>query len=213
MNEWGFNSINRFARATPWLHGAITAYANYGIILFVTLLVAGWWIARRRGDTRMLAAVLIAGASTLLAVAVNQPIVAAVHEARPYTTHPGILVLATRSSDFSFPSDHATMAGAVVAGLWLASRRLGVIAAAAAVIMAFSRVYIAAHYPQDVIAGLALGAAIALVTYRLLHTVVIRAITAARDTRLRALVTARTPRTARPAPRPIRPDGPRGVAT
>jgi membrane-associated phospholipid phosphatase len=85
--------------------------------------------------------------ATLLAVAVNQPIVAAVHEARPYTTHPGILVLAHRSTDFSFPSDHAVMAGAVAAGLWFVSRRLGVAATVAAVAMAYSRVYIAAHYP------------------------------------------------------------------
>lgn len=31
--------------------------------------------------------------------------------------------------------------------------------------MSFARVYIAAHYPQDVVAGLLLGAAVATVTY------------------------------------------------
>ncbi|MFD2768076.1 hypothetical protein [Micromonospora eburnea] len=53
----------------------------------------------------------------LLAVAGNQPIVSAVNRPRLYMTLSGILVLADRSTDPSFPSDHATMAGAVAAGL------------------------------------------------------------------------------------------------
>src|SRR5207245_3921804 len=69
-------------------------------------------------------------------------------------------VLITRTSDFSFPSDHATAVGAVAAGLWLAHRRLGVLAAGLAVVMAFARVYAGAHYPGDVAGGLLLGAGI-----------------------------------------------------
>jgi membrane-associated phospholipid phosphatase len=69
----------------------------------------------------------------------------------------------------SFPSDHAVMAGTAATGLWLASRVLGAIAAAAAVLMAFSRVYIAAHYPWDVVAGLAFGALVALLGWLLLR--------------------------------------------
>jgi membrane-associated phospholipid phosphatase len=90
-------------------------------------------------------------------------------EARPYATHPHLVVLASRTSDFSFPSDHAVMAGAVASGLLLVSRRLGLVAVAAAVLMAFSRVYIAAHYPWDVLAGLALGAAVALLGWLVLR--------------------------------------------
>ena len=61
------------------------------------------------------------------------------------------------------------MAGAVAAGLLLVSRRLGLVAAVAALLMAFSRVYIAAHYPWDVLAGLALGAAVAPLGWLLLR--------------------------------------------
>lgn len=90
------------------------------------------------------------------------------HEARPYTDDRSLLVLAHRSSDFSFPSDHAVMAGAVAVGLWLVSTRLGVLATVAALLMAASRVYIAAHYPHDVLAGLAFGAAVALIGWLVL---------------------------------------------
>ena len=106
--------------------------AGYGLVVFAGLLLAGWWIARRDGDPTRMAAALWAPLGTLLAVAVNQPIVALVHEARPYDALTGILVLATPTTDPGFPSDHATMAGAVTAGLFLVNRRLGWVAALAA---------------------------------------------------------------------------------
>jgi membrane-associated phospholipid phosphatase len=162
-----FGQVNDFARSTGWLHAPMLAYATYGVVLFAGLLLAGWWIARDRGP-RVMAAALWSGVGTLVAVAANQPVVNGVHEARPYTVHPHILVLAHHSADYSFPSDHAVMAGAVTAGLWLVSRRLGAIAAVAAVLMAASRVYIAAHYPHDVLAGLALGAVVVLIGWLVL---------------------------------------------
>jgi membrane-associated phospholipid phosphatase len=156
-----FGQLNDLARHTGWLHAPMLAYASYGVLLFAGLLLIGWWLARDRG-MRTMAAALWTGAGMLLAVAANQPLVNSVREARPYTDHPRILVLAHRSADFSFPSDHAVMAGAVAAGLWLVSKRLGVVATVAALVMGCARVYIAAHYPHDVVAGLALGAGVVL---------------------------------------------------
>jgi len=160
--------VNDLARHTGWLHGAILGYATYGLVLFAGLMMAALLIRRTGGD-RGLAAAGWSALATLIAVGLNQPLVAAFGEPRPYTAHHGLLVLASRSSDGSFPSDHAVMAGAAAAGLWLASRALGAIAAAAAVLMAFSRVYIAAHYPWDVVAGLAFGGLVAVVGWFLLR--------------------------------------------
>jgi len=167
VNEQLFDLVNHFARDTPWLHAAVLAYAGYGVILFALLLVGGWWIGRR--DASTLAAAVWAPFGMLLAVGIAQPIAAAVREPRPYTTLHGILVLAAPSADPSFPSDHATMAGAVAAGLLLVSRRLGLFAVVAAVLMAAARVYIAAHYPLDVITGLALGATVTLLGFVVLR--------------------------------------------
>ncbi|MGV8966829.1 MAG: phosphatase PAP2 family protein [Cellulomonas sp.] len=158
---WLFNDINALARHTGWLHAPMLGYASYGLAVFAALLVLGWWLARGRGP-QAVAAALWAGAATLLAVGLNQLLVASFHEARPYTDLPGALVLAHRTGDFSFPSDHAVMAGAAAAGLWLVSRKLGAIATAAALVLAFSRIYIGAHYPHDVGAGLLFGASVAL---------------------------------------------------
>src|SRR6266545_4377142 len=181
MNERLFEQVNAFARATPWLHLIVVGYAGYGVVLFGVLLLAGWWNARRAGSAQRMAAVVCAGAAALIAVAVNQPIVDAVGEARPYTTYPQILVLAHRSTDFSFPSDHAVMAGAVAVGLVFVSRVLAAAAVAAALLMAFARVCVAAHYPVDVAAG---------ACYALSRRLLVRGVHAVASTRLRPLVTA-----------------------
>src|SRR3954462_8198126 len=160
--------VNDLARHTGWLHGAVLGYATYGLVVFAALLLAGLWLRRAATDPA-LAAAGWAPLAVLFAVGLNQPLVSGIAEARPYTSHPGLLVLATRSSDVSFPSDHAVMAGAAAAGLWLASRLLGAIATVAALAMAFARVYIAAHYPWDVAAGLLFGALVALVGWLLLR--------------------------------------------
>jgi membrane-associated phospholipid phosphatase len=160
--------VNDLARHTGWLHGVILGYATYGLALFAVLMLIAL-LLRRTGPDRGLAAAGWSALATLIAVGLNQPLVAAFGEPRPYTAHHHLLVLASRSSDGSFPSDHAVMAGAAAAGLWLASRVLGAIAAAAAVVMAFSRVYIAAHYPWDVVAGLAFGALVAVLGWFLLR--------------------------------------------
>ena len=111
-------AVNAFARHTGWLHAPFLAYASYGVVLFALLLLAGVLVARHRSD-RDLAAAGWACLATLLAVALNQPVGHLFAEARPYAVHPGLLRLADPTRDFSFPSDHAVMAGAVAAGLLL----------------------------------------------------------------------------------------------
>jgi membrane-associated phospholipid phosphatase len=182
-----FGDINEFARDTGWLHGTLLGFANYGVVAFAALLVAGWWVARDRSP-RSMAAALWAGVGTLVAVAANQPLVNGFAEARPYTDRHAILVLVTRSADYSFPSDHAVMAGAVAAGLWLVDRRLGIAASIAALLTAFARVYVAAHYPHDVVAGLAFGAVVVLAGWWLLSRVFTHVVDRLSTTPLRPLL-------------------------
>jgi membrane-associated phospholipid phosphatase len=188
-----FLLINRFARRTGWLHWLMTGYASYGLVLFLVLLVAGWWLARRSNDLHRLASLAWAGLGTLVAVAINQPIVNAVHERRPYTSIPHVLVLVDRSADYGFPSDHATMAGAVAMGLCYVNRRLGIGTWVAAALLAFSRVYVGAHYPHDVLAGLVLGAVVIIVGRPIVRLLLVPVLRWLATTPLRPALTAGEP--------------------
>ena len=153
-----FLHVNAFARATGWLHQPLELWAAYGVVVFALLLLAGWWRARQTGVRPRMAAALWAPLGVLLAVAVNQPLGHLAAEPRPYAALHHVLLLVPSTTDFSFPSDHAVMAGAVAAGLWWVDRRLGAVALVLALLMAFARVYVGAHYPGDVVAGLLVGA-------------------------------------------------------
>ncbi len=161
-----FRAVNGFARDTVWLHAPARWFANDGVVLFALLLVAAGVLALRRGGLAAAVRPVLAGAGVLVAVTVNQPIVHAVGEARPFTVLPKALVLVHRSVDASFPSDHATMAGAVAVGLLLVERRLGIVAAVLALLMAVTRVYVGVHFPSDVLAGLLVGAVVAWLAQR-----------------------------------------------
>ena len=189
-DESWFGAVNRLTRATAWLHAPARLYAEYGVVIFAGLLLLSWLLARRSGDLTRVTAALWAPLAALIALGVNQLIGAAVAEPRPYAVMPHILVLVPRTSDFSFPSDHAVMAGAVAVGVLLASRRLGVVAAGLALLMAFTRVYVGAHFPLDVAAGLAVGGLVALVSYLAILPLVSRLVLVVSRTPLRPLVTA-----------------------
>jgi membrane-associated phospholipid phosphatase len=188
-------AINALARSTPWLQPWMALYATVGgLVLFAELMLIGWWIARRRTNLAVVAAALWTPLGMLLAVGINQPISAAFAQRRPYLVYTNLLTLTEHSWAPGFPSDHAVVAGAVTATLFMVSRSLGWCTALAAAVMAFSRVYVAEAYPFDVLVGLALGAVVSVIGYLLVRRVLFRLLGMADPTIFRPLVTA-TPRT------------------
>jgi undecaprenyl-diphosphatase len=89
---------------------------------------------------------------------------------RPFEVVPQPEPLITGTVASSFPSGHAatSAAGAVILSV-LVGRGIWPWLAALALLIGFSRVYVGVHYPGDVLAGAALGAAVALGFVRLLR--------------------------------------------
>jgi membrane-associated phospholipid phosphatase len=161
-----YRAVNRLAAHTGWAHWLFIVVAKYGIVLFAAALLIAWWQARAAGSVDGVIAVVWTGGAALLALGFGQVVGGIVDRARPYRAMPASHVLVSKSSDFSFPSDHATVAGAVAVGLLLAGLRyrslwLGKVVGGLALLLAAGRVYVGVHYPGDVLAGLALGAIVA----------------------------------------------------
>ncbi|WP_330175002.1 phosphatase PAP2 family protein [Streptomyces sp. NBC_01498] len=160
--------INGLAGSAPgWFDRGMRYAGEYGIVVgLVLLLLWCWWSVRRRGAAEdsvaavagLLWAPLAAGAALL----VNIPIRDFVARDRPFVDHRGLDVLAPARTDFSFVSDHATLAMALGVGIFVAHRGFGLAAIGLALVEGFSRVYVGVHYPTDVIGGFALGTAVVL---------------------------------------------------
>jgi membrane-associated phospholipid phosphatase len=157
-----FRPIHDFANSTTWLHGFMSFMAKDGIALFAITLLAGWWIGRRESSPRHVALAVWAAIAAVIALVLVQPIASAADEARPFVVLHFTPIIA-HARDAGFPSDHATGAGAIAAGLLFLSWRLGLVTTLLALLIAFSRVYVGVHFPQDVLAGLALGAVVAVI--------------------------------------------------
>ncbi|GGV47881.1 phosphatase PAP2 family protein [Streptomyces spectabilis] len=160
--------INGLAEDSPgWFARAMEFVGEYGLLLALVLLVLWcWWGARKRGTlddaAGSVAAVVWAPLAAAIAVLVNVPIRNFVERPRPFKDHQGLEVLVDGKNDYSFVSDHATLAMAIGVGLFVAHRKFGFAGIALAVLEGFCRVFMGVHYPTDVIGGFALGTAVTL---------------------------------------------------
>ncbi|WP_328399065.1 phosphatase PAP2 family protein [Streptomyces sp. NBC_00390] len=160
--------INGLAKDAPeWFDRTMEFVGEYGIMLALVLVVLWcWWSVRRRGSAddsvSAVAGLIWAPLAAGVALLINIPIRGFVERPRPFVNHTGLEVLVDGKTDYSFVSDHATMAMAIAAGLFVAHRGFGLAALALAMAEGFCRVYMGVHYPTDVVGGFALGTAVAL---------------------------------------------------
>lgn len=75
---------------------------------------------------------------------------------RPYNVK-AVQLLISPLSDYSFPSGHTGASFAAAASLFFSKNCLWIPALVIAILMGFSRLYLYAHYPSDVLAGALLG--------------------------------------------------------
>ncbi|MFI6645881.1 phosphatase PAP2 family protein [Streptomyces sp. NPDC050504] len=182
--------INGIAKSAPtWFDRVMEFVGEYGIMLGLVLVALWcWWTVRRRGSaedsvaavTALVWAPLAAGVALLI----NIPIRGFVERPRPFLDHQGLEVLVAGKTDYSFVSDHSTMAMAIGVGVFVAHRGFGLAALGLAFAEGFCRIYMGVHYPTDVVGGFALGTAVTLLLAPLammLLTPLVRAVSRSRS--------------------------------
>ncbi|HEV2163065.1 MAG TPA: phosphatase PAP2 family protein [Stellaceae bacterium] len=155
VTQW----INAPAGGAPMLDALMVAASQYGVPVLVLVVVLQWWSKHDR--LRVRHTCVAAGLSFLIGLAFNQVVLLFVHRARPYDAGLTHLIIA-RSTDWSFPSDHATATIAIAAAFlfhgWR-KRALGLFIGA--LIVCVSRIYVGTHYFTDVLGGAATGIVVA----------------------------------------------------
>jgi undecaprenyl-diphosphatase len=138
----------------------VTTIMNGGFGWVLGLVLAAL-IDRKRGRQALLQVVPPLWFATMT---VEYPIKYYFRRRRPFVDVVQAIAVGKKPGTFSFPSGHSA---AAFAGAWLLSRhypRLTSLWYAIAGLVGFSRIYLGAHYPGDVMSGALSGTAIAEVT-------------------------------------------------
>lgn len=142
--------------ASPFA-GLVGLVAELGLLVLVAtagVLALGTW-RRDRSRSGILAA---GGVGAVLAYGASEAVKVLAGQVRPCRVVDVATVLACPpAGDWSWPSNHAVIAGAVAAACVLAAPRSAVLVVPAALAVAASRVGAGVHYVHDVASGLALG--------------------------------------------------------
>lgn len=156
VTQW----INHFAGSSVLVDAVMAGASEYGVPLLVLIVALQWWSRQERNRVRHTC--VAAGLSFLIGLGLNQVILLFIHRLRPYDVGLTHLVI-SRSTDWSFPSDHATATSAIAATFLLHGlKRRGGVFLAAALLICLSRVYVGTHYASDVLGGMVMGTVAAL---------------------------------------------------
>ena len=129
----------------------------FSFAFLVSFLFLSYFVKRDKKIFLMLFAVLLSALTvTSMKLFFARP--------RPLLNEPYMPLL--DAFGYSFPSGHSALAFCTVTALLYFNRKYGAVGFIVAALAAFSRVYVAAHYISDVIAGSMLGVIIALICIR-----------------------------------------------
>jgi undecaprenyl-diphosphatase len=150
-----------------WLGTVFYDIEKISIPLMIVITAALWFFSRPGGDRKW----KLASGSGFAAAALGYIVAFVIHHIwarpRPYVTH-AIRHPWSHATDASFPSDHTTVSFAIAFAVLAIDLPAGVIFVVIAALIGIGRLFIGAHYPSDVLAGIVIGLVVAGVVVRLL---------------------------------------------
>lgn len=160
--RWYLEVVEQAAASAGFAQSFAAFATEAALGCFAVLFAVVWWRARH-GSREAQHRAYLAPVVTVLAYLVSEGVKVAWREDRPCRALGEVttIVPCPEVGDWSFPSNHATIAGAAAVAVLWSSRALGASAVAAALLTGASRVFVGVHYPHDVVAGLLLGSAVA----------------------------------------------------
>ncbi|GKT19911.1 undecaprenyl-diphosphatase [Acidovorax sp. SUPP2522] len=155
LNQTFFLWLNAPEHPNALMVTLVTFFAEWLIWAIPILIGIGW--LRGSGGTRK--AMLIATASALLGLFIDQVIGLAWFHPRPFMIGLGHTLI-PHVADLSFPSDHLTLWWAVAFSLVLqrGPRIAGLALAFLGVPIAWARIYLGVHFPFDMLGAIAVAA-------------------------------------------------------
>jgi undecaprenyl-diphosphatase len=145
----------------------ITPLGGYAVVILISLAVIGYLLMDGKRGAALWVLVSVSGGaalSNLLKFAIERP-------------RPDLVARLVEVNTTSFPSGHATLAAVTYLTLGAllsrveAQRRVKIyvltVAVALTVLIGVSRIYLGVHWPTDVLAGWCVGAAWAMVCWRI----------------------------------------------
>ncbi len=146
---------------------AITHLGDAGIIWIVLAIVLLFFKKTRKTGICMGVALLL---GLLFGNLILKNVIA---RQRPYThnealmTAESVKTLISLPHDYSFPSGHTLSSFGASTAIFMNNKKYGIIAYVAAVLIAFSRMYIYVHFPSDILGGILLGITLGITSFYL----------------------------------------------
>jgi undecaprenyl-diphosphatase len=150
------------AASIPWLRAFFRAVSRLGDGVFWYALMAGFLLV---GGTAALPAVAHMAVTGAAGVVLYKWLKARTSRPRPYQAQAAIRLGADPLDRFSFPSGHTLHAVSFSILMVAYYPQLAWLVVPFALAVAASRLVLGLHYPTDVLAGAALGAAVALASF------------------------------------------------
>jgi undecaprenyl-diphosphatase len=170
VDIWLFRLLNH-SLASPAVDDLMLFVTRPNLSFHLLVLAAAFMVIRkgRDGFVVLLLAILAVGLADFIASGIFKPLFQRV---RPCFALDGVRLLVDQSRSWSFASSHAANSAAVASIIWIffwngkaVDRAFTALMIVYGILVAWSRIHVGVHYPGDVLGGIVIGMASAIIGY------------------------------------------------